>query len=142
MFTNLEDFPHCNQCIKAYQDTDVEVTCKSDGGSPPVNFSISSIKDGVRMELFSEQSLIEEVSYKLQVTEEFAWAKISCDVRNDASKVPLSTSAIVYLLSKLTYSIILRHISNIKSRIIRPTRYPCKISRKLHAKKRFEIRLK
>ena len=75
------------------------VTCSSDGGSPPV--VINMFNDGELKKNKTSLGTVAGIAFKFRATAEYNWTEIICTVKNDATEVPLSTSATVYLYRKL-----------------------------------------
>ena len=95
----LQNFTNCKNCIKALPGRDVVVACTSYGGSPPVVINI--FKDGELEKNKTSLGTVAGIAFKFKATPEYNWAEISCTVENDATEVPLSTSATVYFYRKL-----------------------------------------
>ena len=100
LLSDLHNFTNCKHCIKALPGNDVLVTCRSEGGSPPVHINI--YKDGEpKVSQTSHATVAAEMVFMFKATPDYEWAEIICNVSNDATDAPLSTSANVYLYRKL-----------------------------------------
>lgn len=112
---HLQDFPHCQKCIKALPNTHVTVTCKSEGGSPPLVMGI--FKDGGQKKTSTFQGSFATLAYSFTATEDFEWATMTCNISNAATMTPLSTKAKVYLYRKnilLVWNVRMLHINSLQ----------------------------
>jgi hypothetical protein len=88
-FTNLQDIDECKLCIVGSVKENIEVHCKTSGGTSPVNVTLTVGDKQVN-------------SYMTRITLDNRYhnTTLTCAVMNSALTSPLFTTAKVYVISK------------------------------------------
>jgi hypothetical protein len=95
-FIGLEDIDKCKKCIVGSDKENIEVFCKTSGGTSPVNVTMT-----VGDESFTADRVnISVYRTHIKLANRHHNATITCSVMNDALKLPLLTTAQVYVISK------------------------------------------
>jgi hypothetical protein len=102
-FVGLQDIDDCKKCIVVSDKEDIQVHCKTSGGTPPFDVNVT-IGDKSPTALQSDVDTSVYIAF-IRLTDRYHNTTITCSVMNNALLSPLITTAKVYVISKLCFII-------------------------------------
>ncbi|XP_060580262.1 uncharacterized protein LOC132737046 [Ruditapes philippinarum] len=99
-FVGLQDIDECKKCIVGSDKENIQVHCKTSGGTPPVDVTVT-VGDKSFQAMHHD---VDRSFYKafITLTDSYHNATITCSVMNDALSSPLLTTAQVYVIKPPT----------------------------------------
>jgi hypothetical protein len=100
-FVGLKDIDKCKKCIVGSDKENIQVHCKTSGGTPPVDATVTVGGQSLK----ALQYDVDRSVYIAFITlvDSYHNTAITCSVMNDALLSPLITTAKVYVISKLYF---------------------------------------
>ncbi|XP_060558529.1 uncharacterized protein LOC132718812 [Ruditapes philippinarum] len=102
-FVGLQDIDDCKKCIVGSDKENIQVHCKTSGGTPPVDV-IVTVGDNSFITIPYAVDVSVNIAF-ITLADSYHNTTITCSVMNDALLSPLITTAKVYVISKLCFII-------------------------------------
>ncbi|XP_060605370.1 uncharacterized protein LOC132757892 [Ruditapes philippinarum] len=97
-FVGLQDIHDCKKCIVGSEKENIQVHCKTSGGTPPVDATVT-VGDKSFQAMHHEVDRSVYIAF-ITLADSYHNTTITCSVMNDALSSPLITTAKVYVISK------------------------------------------
>jgi hypothetical protein len=102
-FVGLQDIHDCKKCIVGSEKENIQVHCKTSGGTPPVDATVT-VGDKSFQAMHHDVDRSVYIAF-ITLADSYHNTTITCSVMNDALSSPLITTAKVYVISKLCFII-------------------------------------